>query len=63
MCSRLLGLAVRWSACKHQPACGQSQKPCPVLTTPQAGSITMTSFISPYRADRDAVRARCSPGA
>ena len=28
-----------------------------------AGAITMTSFISPYRADRDAVRARCSAGA
>lgn len=27
-----------------------------------AGAITMTSFISPYRADRDAVRARCSAG-
>ena len=34
-----------------------------VFTTPHAGAITMTSFISPYRADRDAVRARCSAGA
>ena len=27
-----------------------------------AGALTLTSFISPYRADRDAVRARCTPG-
>ena len=27
-----------------------------------SGAITMTSFISPYRADREAVRARCQPG-
>ncbi|KAL4434495.1 hypothetical protein ABPG75_000936 [Micractinium tetrahymenae] len=28
----------------------------------ESGGITLTSFISPYRADRDAVRARCRPG-
>ncbi|KAI3439133.1 hypothetical protein D9Q98_001541 [Chlorella vulgaris] len=27
-----------------------------------AGAVTMTSFISPYRADRDMVRQRCQPG-
>ncbi|KAL4418939.1 hypothetical protein ABPG77_009119 [Micractinium sp. CCAP 211/92] len=27
-----------------------------------SGAVTMTSFISPYRADRDAVRGRCRPG-
>ncbi|KAL4418938.1 hypothetical protein ABPG77_009118 [Micractinium sp. CCAP 211/92] len=28
----------------------------------ESGGITLTSFISPYRADRDAVRARCRTG-
>lgn len=28
----------------------------------ESGILTITSFISPYRADRDAVRARMAPG-
>ena len=28
----------------------------------QAGTIALTAFISPYRRDRDAVRARLKPG-
>ena len=38
--------------------------PLPPTPTPPhtAGALTLTAFISPYRADRDMVRARCAPG-
>ena len=36
---------------------------CPVCCSAESGVITLTSFISPYRADRDKVRARMAAGA
>ena len=37
-------------------------RPPPPASPAAAGALTLTAFISPSRADRDMVRARCAPG-